>query len=183
MAKYTVTHTCGHRSDRTLYGKHSERDRKLAWWAGQPCAVCIRAEETRRAQAHAGTRSLPDLIGTEKQIAWAERIRYHTWLILDRLIPATVYGDTVPIPEDRAFVPGETTTIGAVLANLAREDSARWWIDNAKRVQDVGRVPLYTDKEFSGEVMRKVAWGERAPTTSDLADSGDVRKQIRGLYQ
>ncbi len=183
MAKYAVTHTCGHHTDITLYGKGTERERAMRRLAAQPCTDCIRAEETRRAHAQAEAQHLPPLIGSEKQIAWAERIRYQTLLVIERLVPAEQYGDPVPIPDDLAFAPGETTTVGAIVDRLHTEDAARWWIDNAKRVQDIGRVPGYDDKAFARELLRRAAWGERIPDTGELAQSGDLRDNLRGLYQ
>lgn len=59
MAKYTVTHTCGHTTPITLYGKTSERECRMKWLSEHPCKDCIRAEETRRAHAQAEKRNLP----------------------------------------------------------------------------------------------------------------------------
>lgn len=42
MARYTITHRCGHEQTHQLYGKHSDRDRKLDWLATQDCSDCAR---------------------------------------------------------------------------------------------------------------------------------------------
>lgn len=183
MANYSVRHTCGHSTDYTLYGKGTERERKLAYFAGQPCRDCIRDEELRRAQTKAEKQALPALIGTEKQIAWAERIRYEALLVIERTIPDDQLDIAQPIPERVAWEPGETTTLRAVIEKTRRQDDCRWWIDTAKRVHDIGTVPLYGPEEFLREFIPAAAYGDRIPSTGDLAQSGDLRKQLRGLYQ
>lgn len=43
MAKYDITHACGHQQTHVLYGKHSGfggRDSKIEWLGGQDCKDC-----------------------------------------------------------------------------------------------------------------------------------------------
>jgi hypothetical protein len=40
MAKYTVTHSCGHTREVNLIGKNSERERKLEWYSRNECPRC-----------------------------------------------------------------------------------------------------------------------------------------------
>lgn len=48
MAKYTVTHSCGHEQEHILGKFHAEREQKLGWLATQPCKICFRdAEEAK----------------------------------------------------------------------------------------------------------------------------------------
>ena len=182
MAKYTVTHPCGHASDITLYGKGAERERRLRWLAAQPCRDCLIAEELRRAETKAEKDQLPELVGSEKQIAWAERIRYETLLVIERSIPHDQLDDEALIPERLAFEPGETVTVRAIVERIRRQSDCRWWIDKAKRVHDIGRVPLYGERDFLAELLPAAAYGHRIPTTDDLARSDDVRKQLRGVF-
>lgn len=44
MAKYTVTHSCGHTETHELFGAMRERDRKVAWYETVPCSKCYRGE-------------------------------------------------------------------------------------------------------------------------------------------
>lgn len=68
MAKYTVTHTCGHTETVQLFGAEKERKRRLDWMRGQDCAACKAAAVNR-------DNDLPALVGTDKQVAWAADIR------------------------------------------------------------------------------------------------------------
>ena len=67
MAHYSIGHTCGHSSRLALTGSYASRERELARLADGPCPDC------RRSQAQA--QGLPGLVGSPKQIAWAESIR------------------------------------------------------------------------------------------------------------
>lgn len=82
MAKYTVTYKCGHTAEVQLYGKEAERQRKIAWYATINCPDCEASEQRAKAEA-AG---LPELMGSEKQIAWATKLRNNALAILDAQI-------------------------------------------------------------------------------------------------
>lgn len=75
MAKYTVTHICGHEREYQIYGKHTERDRKIAWLAGQECPACRRKAVEEAAKEATKGMELPELEGSEKQVKWANTIR------------------------------------------------------------------------------------------------------------
>jgi hypothetical protein len=73
MAKYYITHSCGHEATHDLLDPINGRESRAAWLEKQPCMDCKRAAENAAAkEANAG---LPALEGNEKQIAWAESIR------------------------------------------------------------------------------------------------------------
>lgn len=85
--KYYVTFSCGHEGEVNLYGKAAERDRRIAWYEEEGiCPDCYRKmkeEERRKADEELAAYAdkieaewnLPELEGTEKQIAWARKIR------------------------------------------------------------------------------------------------------------
>ena len=73
MAKYQITHTCGHTVEHAIAGVVANRDGQAQRLAAQLCTDCYRAQQ--RAAAAAETADLPALTGTEKQIAWALTIR------------------------------------------------------------------------------------------------------------
>lgn len=62
MAKYIITHCCGHDETVTLFGSSKERQSRIEWLESQPCAEC-------RAKDGNG------MTGSAKQIAWAVDIR------------------------------------------------------------------------------------------------------------
>lgn len=71
MAKYTVTHTCGHTEDVQLFGAEKERARRLSGMRNRLCATC----EAEQAAESAKASGLIPLTGSDKQIAWGNQIR------------------------------------------------------------------------------------------------------------
>ncbi len=122
MAKYEINHKCGHANTVQICGPVKDRDRKEAWLASQDCPDCLNAARTAEhdaenkasavANAEAG---LPDLEGSEKQIAWAETIRVE---ILDSAAKRT---------------PPKADLWAAFVAWLKGQTAASWWIDRRDR--------------------------------------------------
>jgi hypothetical protein len=91
MAWYGINYRCGHKGKKQLYGKESERKRYIEWAEqNADCPECyaeimeakrkaqLEAEkaacvEVRKSLEDSGV-SLPELQGSEKQIAWAKDI-------------------------------------------------------------------------------------------------------------
>lgn len=160
MAKYTINHECGHQAEVQLFGKHSERDRKIAWLEGQDCPSCrsTRLAAGRAAQAEqdgqtAHLAGLPVLQGSEKQVAWAETIRLEKLSWLKKLaekgtgLPEslTVYQDALKehpyTPENWSALADAAIDAGIsasekfglqaqAIVKILGETSAKWWIDH-----------------------------------------------------
>lgn len=120
MAKYSITHDCGHTETHNIVGTnvHGERDRKVAWLSGQVCSDCYRATQDKaRAAATeaaaAATTDLPGLTGSPKQIAWATTIRADAKAAID----AAVAG--------KELSEAQRSALAALYAQ-----PAAWWIDN-----------------------------------------------------
>lgn len=110
MAKYTITHACGHTEEVNLFGKHADRERKIAYLESIECKDCWDAAQA--AKAHEA--GLPDLTGSPKQIAWANGIRNRILSEAARCIEA--HPDW---PDTDKW-----------LSELKKETAARWWIDH-----------------------------------------------------
>lgn len=116
MAKYTITHTCGCKETVQLFGKESDRARKTEWLETIPCVDCQRKAEREAAEKSAAALSLPGLVGSEKQVAWAITIR------------------NIAINELTARNGGKVSADAmAVISNIT---SAGWWIDHRNRAAD-----------------------------------------------
>ena len=75
---YEITYACGHTGEVEFYGKERDCEWRAEQEAKKICQDCVekkKEEETAQAKAWAKEKGLPDLEGTEKQIAWAEVIR------------------------------------------------------------------------------------------------------------
>lgn len=78
MAKYNVTYKCGHEDRVELFGKMSVREWRLEQMAGELCPECQKKAEMERLKKQEEEDGLPSLTGSEKQIAWAMKLRDDT---------------------------------------------------------------------------------------------------------
>lgn len=89
MAKCVAVYRCGHCRMVNIYGKSSERDRKLDYLRTIDCPACEkkaemekREEDTNKAAELSVKEGLPILDGSPKQVRWAILIRQN---MIDRL--------------------------------------------------------------------------------------------------
>ena len=82
MAWFYGTYCCGHEGRTDIVGPTKDRERKADWHFSGLCPECYKKhliEEKERKNKEAAEKSaemeLPELTGTEKQIAWANTIR------------------------------------------------------------------------------------------------------------
>lgn len=129
--QYTVKHTCGHVSTQNLFGKGSERESRLAWLRDQPCLDCKRGQETKSAVA--ATATLPALVGSEKQVAWATTIRAKQIAAIDAFLSDAAAKFVADPNFDEAMA-----DFSARRDRVANTPDARFWIDrrdeSAKRL-------------------------------------------------
>lgn len=93
MAQYVAVYRCGHSKIVNLYGKSSDRDKKLDYLKTVDCPACVKKaelkkmeEDTNRASALAVQEKLPILDGSPKQVRWAISIRQNTIERLEALL-------------------------------------------------------------------------------------------------
>ena len=81
--KYDVTYSCGHAGTVELYGKTSERESKIRWY--ETTAVCPECyKKQQEAAAETTTKyDLPELEGSEKQVAWAKKLMESAITVLE----------------------------------------------------------------------------------------------------
>ena len=116
MAKYTITYKCGHEGTVNLYGPYDERDRKIAWLETQDCPHCQKARLKAKVDSITEEKSLPELSGSEKQIAWAKEIRA---LYMD-------YYDTFA----SAIKTSKPEMLTVIRDWLVGHTESKFWIDN-----------------------------------------------------
>ena len=131
MAWSEITYECGHTTREQLYGKMAQRERTIERALDRLCHDCYasklaeeRAAESAAAAEAAKDAGLPELTGSEKQIAWAESIRAKQvaeLIELDKVL-ATAPAKT---PEQV-----EAVRIGReVVADMISRTSAKDWIE------------------------------------------------------
>lgn len=107
----TVTHTCGHQEEIAVFGKRADREKKIAWLESQPCAECRAAELAQISKAT----GMAALVGSPKQVAWAEDIRSESINAVKKIAART---ETEAVHKDR------------IIKYLSGITSAAWWIEN-----------------------------------------------------
>lgn len=120
MAMYTVKYACGHGDHQVnIMGPIAGRAAKAAWYeADYECDACRAKAASDKLAANTATieaavAPLPALTGSEKQIAWAAKIR------VAGLMDAREY----------SALGREPATDAAALAWIAAKKESRWWID------------------------------------------------------
>jgi len=120
--KVDITGTCGHTSERNLTdasgGEPGPRSLKksIVYWSARDCTDCyVNGKKAATATALETFGTLPDLAGSERQVAWAVRIR-----------------ETQLVKTSESMTDGDG---GARVALLATVTDAKFWIDT--RDEDV----------------------------------------------
>lgn len=133
--KYTIEHSCGHDEEIQLFGKTAERERRIAWLESKPCREC----ESRERAARAKEAGLPDLEGSEKQIAWAVDIRQRMLAEFEEYTAGLIRSSESrgKITEEQAALARKNT--GRALEAIKAVSSAKWFIDH----RDEAMMPLY----------------------------------------
>jgi len=94
MAWYDINYNCGHTGREQIYGKINGREGR-ATWIGQhkSCPDCYQAQiladrqaKDEAAKKAAEEQGLPALVGSDKQIVWAETIRQEKIARINKLI-------------------------------------------------------------------------------------------------
>lgn len=135
MAKYTVKHICGHDHTHILFGKGTDRQRKLEWLSTVDCPECYKAkqqaekdaanEQAKKENQEAG---LPELVdGTPKQVAWAETIRANKVVSLNNLLKELKEFIEKSNNEQHK---ADCLCCIKIVESYKAQNSAVWWIDN-----------------------------------------------------
>jgi hypothetical protein len=75
MARYTIHYACNHECSVHLIGPARSRESRIASLERGECFECYKQHSTEVAKEQAEELELPALVGTEKQVAWAETLR------------------------------------------------------------------------------------------------------------
>ena len=78
MAQYQIRYACGHTELIQLYGKSAEREKEIEHRENRLCKECWLAEQRKADEAVIASvkdSGLAPLVGSPKQVAWANGIR------------------------------------------------------------------------------------------------------------
>lgn len=133
MAKEMITFKCGHTEERSFFGPYKERARKMEWLKGQLCSECYKAEkakafeavkaaEAKMADAVEATIELPELLGSEKQVAWSRAIRAKA---IEQLVAVVAATEANLGSDDPRIV-----SLKTAVAKIESQSEAKFWIDS-----------------------------------------------------
>lgn len=126
MAKYNIAYSCGHTEEKQLYGKESVRQSYIDW-AGRAgvCAACRAADAEAACEAVEVEHDLPALRGSEKQIAWARKIRAEAMTAI-----ANAFAAARAKAEAAGMLERYETEAGALMQAVSSQTTAAYWIDH-----------------------------------------------------
>lgn len=85
MAKYTINHNCGHQEEVELFGKETDRQRKIAWLETLECDKCSAAKDIILVLADGTSLKVNKVeTGTERQQEWANSLKFDAIKTIDR---------------------------------------------------------------------------------------------------
>ena len=134
--KYTVTCSCGHEITVDIFGSASDRKTKIKWYEQSAvCPDCCKAQ--REASIADADKDLPKLEGTEKQVAWAGKIRVEMMKankLLRFVLDGTVTADRLISDITSRLAGGEVSEAAMKEAEkvlkILTETDAKWFIEN-----------------------------------------------------
>jgi hypothetical protein len=184
MGVHTVTHTCGHDYEYKLNGNARTRESRVEWLAAQPCPACRREARKESAIEALCPDGLPEIGGgSEKQIAWAEKIRekqlaeIYSGFSLESLHFRGVV-DVEALNEDYdKYDAADDMTLEAlreyVQRLFAQRPDTKSWIDN--RLKPVN--PSEFLRERREEIKKRLHVKRYERLTRDIIAERDARKE------
>lgn len=170
MAKYEITHTCGHLQTHQIYGPNTRGQRayQARQLAARPCDTCTRAtrdQVSAAATEMAQAAGWPTLTGTPRQIAWAQTLRAD--------VLAALIAELADHPQIPDAIREEVVDLYTRVA--LREQDAGWWITSFAR-RGTGRPAAIIVGRFAAAdraalaALREIAAGRTQDLTSPEPD-------------
>ena len=191
MAQYEVKFSCGHTATIELYGKEKDRQRKIAWYEENGlCPDCYRKqqEEEKKAEAEkvaaeAASLGLPELIGSPKQVAWADKIRVGIVnTIADCNQQLLKSGEDAKNsgkgPEVLADIDTALRLVDAFSQVISAEKSASKIIDWSQKTTNVFKLVLI----HKTSVEKDIKSGKTVPEDLDVEFGGFFVEALKLLY-
>lgn len=135
MAKATIYYSCGHTGS-IIERNRATADRSAKRLGENMCFTCQCAEETAAAKEAAQASGLPELTGSEKQIAYGESMRSRKIPVLQKAYDEFMRRSQKP--SDKAcpeMIAELCDAVNAVFAEAMAETGSKFWIEEALDAQ------------------------------------------------
>lgn len=186
MAYFEGTFNCGHKGRVYVSGHQKDRQRKADWKFSRICPECAAKERRENEEKVKEEYGLPDLIGTEKQVAWATEIRNNFYKrLLEEMNagrPFKVNSLQITLEKERVFE--------IVDFLVERETTAKFWIDNRDRFTTWPQIKkiiydtsLGMDEEIAEEVYseEEIVSPENVPEESRKPGVVRIKKNAESV--
>ncbi len=192
MAKATANctcATCGKAFEKEVEGRNRKDADNKAEWAAQhfdECPICYHARiERERQEAHdtaekeAKDAGLPDLVGSEKQVAWATTIRHTCYSKASEALSGAEK------ELEKRKTSGKDTTRTEKRIDLYRDfarfllshTAAHWWIDNREKAEAYSFMDVRLNFEREFDTWREAHKDEDVTVTASQEKvSDEIRK-------
>ncbi len=134
MTTHLITHKCGHEVEREINKvRESAIARQVEFYASRDCFDCFKATSAnsdREVLAGSGI-ELAELIGSEKQVSWAESVRLQKLAEFIKFLNPIIES----VGEQEILTSEGLDKVYMPLRALAQVTSAKFWIDT--RSQEV----------------------------------------------
>jgi len=189
MAKYYVTcEECETEFRVDLVGKVKDREWKLEnyTWVCDECKEKKRQEDNEKAAEEAKANGLPELQGSEKQVAWANTIRKQRIETLKKAEFPGVFGATTEKVELFAkkktglMIIFETLTSATAFINSRFESIYDLISDvDLDEIQDVKKEDVVEEQKQAAEAKSESTITPTEPVTSTVAEIQTTEEKIR----
>lgn len=194
---YSGVYSCGHDGRVNIIGPTKDRERKAGWHFSGLCPECYKKKQEEKREAankEAAEKSvemeLPDLSGTEKQVAWANTLRIKVIDDLnsrcDKVEKKLKERGVDTIPDEGI---GIKEIADAVQWFIKSHTDARYWIDtrdidfSLKKV--VNEYKKYLEEKANSDVLKEMNDEKESLTVSPECESvknGIVKIKIKDEY-
>lgn len=177
---------CGESYSVQMYGPRKTREWKINSWRG----ICDDCKEAERENLIEKNKSgdMPELTGSEKQIAWAMKIRAEFINYADKIDEDEIE-DILDDCKDDHNLSADPGLVDAALAEIMETPEAHWWIDSrndldsdivvhvmVKIAETVNEDPI--KKDFQAEAEAEAVIRPTTPVTETIAEIRLVKDEI-----
>jgi hypothetical protein len=168
MAKYYITHACGHVEVHDIGGPIKGRDWQETRLKERVCSDCYSKGLSDRASEQARQEGLPALVGSEKQVAWAETLRrkaiewyedrnHLMWVLRKIPVPANF---TEGLTQEHHQAIAEALK-ERIIQMVSAQTSAKWFIDH----RSADGIKILTSADFQDLAKAALDLKNKQPIT------------------
>lgn len=190
MSWYEGIYSCGHEGRINIIGPTKDRQRKADWYFSNVCPECYkkylkeeRENKNKEAAEKSAEMELPKLIGTEKQVAWANSIRIEKINALmkknEKIAEMLERKGLEKIPEENI---GIKEISDATDYFIRVYTDAKWWIEH-RRDDFILKEIIYLYKKHLDDVVNKDVIEEIKKEEESLTVLPNVDNRKKGIVR